>query len=58
MHADTIINLGSEKNGVIGKKRVRNEISIGEIDGYADNSFSVNLQQNEAKDSKQGGIIE
>jgi len=45
---DTVINLGSEKNGVIGKKRVRNEISIGEMDGYADTSFS----------GQQGGIIE
>lgn len=38
MNMDTIINLGSEKNGVIGKKRVRNEISLGELDGYTDSA--------------------
>jgi len=52
---DSVINLGSEKNGLIGKKRVRNENSLGEMDGYADNSFTVSLQHNEGK---QGGIVE
>lgn len=32
LNFDTIINLGTEKNGVIGKKRVRNEVSLGDME--------------------------